>query len=165
MRGQCEIESATQSIRIGTYCGTGAARVLFLWCIARCSLMANKKERASAISSGLCVAEVYQNSSAVRSDTDIIGFDITVNDGWMLVMQKHHRIADGKYPVQNAWQRNSIISLPCNANDIGEVAALDVAQYHIIVSTLAKSLAKCGQVWMVQVAQDAGLMLQLCLST
>ncbi len=102
MRGQREIECAAQSIDIGTYCGTGAARVLFLRSIAGCALMANKKERASAISGGLRVTEVYQNSSAVRSDTDIVGFDITMNDGWMLVMQKHHRVTDGKYPVHNA---------------------------------------------------------------
>ena len=63
--------------------------------------MADEKERASAVGCRFCVTKVNQDSGTVRHNTDIIGFDITVNNYGLLSVEELDSITNRKDPVHN----------------------------------------------------------------
>ena len=88
MGGQRKIESGAQGIDIRAHIGTCAARILFLWCIARRALVANEKECTSSVGCCLCISQVNQYGCTVGHDADIIRFDIAMNNYRLLGMKE-----------------------------------------------------------------------------
>src|SRR6266446_3766782 len=118
MSGECKVECSPQCVDIRTGIGSTTAGVLFWWSVARRTLMANKEERAYSICCSLRVSHINQDSCARGRDTDVVGFDVTVDYNWLLFVQKHDRITNSQYPGDNLPNGDDFVVLAGHADKV-----------------------------------------------
>jgi hypothetical protein len=87
-----------------------------------------------------------------------------MDDCWILAMQEGNSITNRNDPAYNTCQRNNFIAQAHYPENVGEISALDIAQYNVVTSTLIKCYLESWQAWMVQLTKYACLMFELCFS-
>src|SRR5581483_2964637 len=126
--------------------GATSTRILLRWRITRCPLVSNKEECTRAICCSFCISQVYQHSSTIRHNANVIRFDIAMNKGWMLAMHEHNSITNRKNPTHDPRNRDDVIALPRHTNEIGQVVALNIVENNIVATSLDECILECREV-------------------
>ncbi len=165
MGRQGEIECAAESVNIGALVCAGAAGILLQGCISWRTLVTNEKERARAVGGCFGVAQVNQHSRSIRSNANVIGLNIAVNDRRSLAMQEGDRVTNREQPFHQKCEGDHLIFLAHGSHVLRQIVAFDVPKHNIIMAALVESGQVCRQVRVMQVTKYLRFMLQLRFST